>query len=243
MMAQTEKTTVNETSLYLCAPVNALVEGIYEEQIPLSEIRKHGDFGLGTFDSLDGEMVMLDGNIYQMSANGRVSLITEDLMTPFVSVTFYHQHSADKLERELPYPEFVEWLQSLLPSLNMLYALRIEGEIAHVKVRSVPKQECYRPLVEVAKDQPIFNFHDVKGTLAGFYTPTFMSSLNVPGLHLHFLSDDLQHGGHLLECTPRRVKIGVQFISRLELSLPMTLDYLTWNFQRDIAKDLDKAEN
>src|SRR5205814_4967916 len=128
-------------------------------------------------------------------------------------------------------------------SRNMFYAIRIEGVFAHVKVRSVPKQECYRPLVQVAREQPTFDFYDIEGTLAGFFTPTFMSSLNVPGLHLHFLSRDFQHGGHLLECTPRSLRAEIQFISKLELSLPMTLDYLTWDLNRDITQDLHKAEN
>ena len=69
-----------------------------------------------------------------------------------------------------------------------------------------------------------------------------MSSLNVPGLHLHFLSDDRQHGGHLLEACPARVRVAVQFISTLELALPMSMDYLTCNFERDIEKDLHEAE-
>jgi hypothetical protein len=58
-MDQKEKTSPNENRVYLCAPVNALVEGIYEQKIPFTEVKKHGDFGLGTFDNLDGEMVML----------------------------------------------------------------------------------------------------------------------------------------------------------------------------------------
>ena len=106
----------------------------------------------------------------------------------------------------------------------------------------MPKQESYRPLVEIAKEQPVFNFHDLEGTLAGFFTPSFMSSLNVPGLHLHFLSADLRHGGHLIECIPRKVRAGVQFINTLELSLPMSLDYLTSEFSRDVDQDLNKAE-
>jgi len=66
--------------------------------------------------------------------------------------------------------------------------------------------------------------------------------LNVPGLHLHFLSADRRHGGHLLECVPRRGHAGIQFIHNLELSLPMSLDYLTLDFQRDVDADLEKAE-
>jgi acetolactate decarboxylase len=231
-----------DSSIYLCAPVNALVEGIYEEDIPLEEIKLHGDFGLGTFNDLDGEMVMLDGQVYRIASDGRVSVEDEQVRTPFACVTFYAEMSHDRLQAELSYPAFQAWLEALMPSPNLFYAFRIEGDFAYVKTRSVPRQENYRPLVEVTKEQPLFEFHDVAGTLAGFYTPAFMASLNVPGMHLHFVSADLQHGGHLLECRPRQVRAGIQFIEKLQLSLPMSLDYLTWDFQRDVGTDLDQAE-
>ena len=234
--------TPKPSSIYLCAPVNALVEGIYQEKIPLSKIRRHGDFGLGTFDSLDGEMVMLDGRVYQITGDGRVHEVDEAAATPFACVTFYAPASHDDLDEELGHAEFQDWILRLLPSPNIFYALRLEGSFAHVKVRSVPRQENYRPLVEVAADQPVFELTEVEGTLAGFFSPSFLESLTVPGLHLHFLSADRTQGGHLLECRPRRVRAGVQFISTLELGLPMSLDYLTWDFRRDTGADLDKAE-
>ena len=234
--------TKNHSHLYLSAPVNAIVEGIYEERVPFSEIKRHGDFGLGTFDLLDGEMVMLDGRVYQMTADGCVQEVGDDALTPFACVTFYQPEQHVELEGELSYDEFLRRLQAPLPSANIFYAFRIEGEFAHMKVRSVPKSECYIPLVEIAKEQPVFEFHDIRGTLAGFYTPEFMASISVPGMHLHFLSDDLAHGGHLLACRPRRVRIGIQPIHTLELALPTTSYYLGWNFQRDVAGDLEKAE-
>ena len=235
--------TKKPSPVYLCAPVNALVEGIYREKIPLSKIRRHGDFGLGTFDSLDGEMVMLDGRVYQITGDGRVHEVKEeDAATPFACVTFYAPASHDDLDEELDYADFLDWILRLLPSPNLFYALRLEGSFAHVRVRSVPRQENYRPLVDVAADQPVFELSEVEGTLAGFFSPAFLESLTVPGLHLHFLSNDRTQGGHLLECRPRRVRAGVQFISTLELGLPMSLDYLTWDFRRDIGADLDKAE-
>ncbi|MBV5331316.1 acetolactate decarboxylase, partial [bacterium] len=111
-------------------------------------------------------------------------------------------------------------------------AFRVTGEFEYVKTRSVPKQENYRPLVEVAKEQPTFEFKDVKGALIGFYTPAFVPSLNVPGVHLHFITEDRLSGGHLLECRPRKVKVELQYLYTMELSLPSNLDYLTWDFQR-----------
>jgi hypothetical protein len=38
------------------------------------------------------------------------------------------------------------------------------------------------------------------------------------------------------------MRVGVQFIYSLELALPASLDYLIWDFQRDIGQDLDQAE-
>ena len=241
-MRKNPKHKVKRHPIYLCAPVNALVEGVYEERIPYAEIKKHGDFGLGTFDGLDGEMVMLDGKIFQITADGHVHQREETALSPFACVTFYQPATQDDLIERTSYAGFLEWLQGLLPSPNIFYALRIEGKFSYIKVRSVPKQDSYKPLVEVTQAQPVFEYADVEGTLAGFFTPSFLSSLSVPGLHLHFLSSDLQRGGHLLECHPNSIRTGVQFINAVELGLPMSLDYLTQDFQRDIADDLHRAE-
>jgi len=241
-MGQSNQNKAKRNPIYLCAPVNALVEGVYEERIPYSQIKKHGDFGLGTFDSLDGEMVMLDGDIYQITGDGHVHRREDASHTPFACVTFYQPATHDELTRETTYEDFLNWLEGLLPSPNIFYAIRIDGIFSRVKVRSVPKQDSYKPLVEVAKEQPVFEFTDIEGTLAGFFTPSFLSSLSVPGLHLHFLSADFQHGGHLLECRSTNVCAGVQFINSLELGLPMSLDFLTLDFQRDTEEDLDQAE-
>ncbi|HZQ07647.1 MAG TPA: acetolactate decarboxylase [Anaerolineae bacterium] len=234
--------TPDPSRVYLCAPINALVEGIYEEKIPFTEIKKHGDLGLGTFDDLDGEMVMLDGNIYQITADGSVHVIDPQALTPFACVTFYSPLAFDDSTRAMNYAEFSAWLLSLLPSPNIFYALRIEGTFPHIKARSVPKQHNYRPLVQVTKNEPIFNFYNIQGTLAGFFTPSFLSSLNVPGLHLHFLSADRTQGGHLLECETTQVRAHIQICKTLELAFPTSLDYLTADLQRDPTQDLNKAE-
>jgi acetolactate decarboxylase len=228
--------------VYLCAPVNALVEGIYEEKIPFTEVMRHGDFGLGTFDHLDGEMIMLDGRIWQIRADGRVERVDEEALTPFACVTFFQPDKFATLSGDRDYANFLGWLEGLLPSPNLFYALRIDGTFHYIKTRSVPKQECYRPLVEVAAEQPVFEFENIEGTLAGFYTPAFMASLSVPGMHLHFLSADERHGGHLLECRPHQAQVAVHVLHDMELDLPMSEAYLQWDFHRDIDQDLDKAE-
>jgi acetolactate decarboxylase len=235
--------TSKDNAVYLSAPINALVEGLYVENTTMAEIKKHGDFGLGTFNFLDGEMVLLDGHVYQIRSDGNVYQVKDDEKSPFACVTFFNPDTIDDLENSNTSKGFYELLTTLIPSENMLYAIRIDGTFSHVKTRVVPRSENYRPLVEATKNQPVFDFHDVRGCLAGFYTPRFMDSLNAPGYHMHFLSDDRQHGGHLIECVFERVKIGIQHVPKLDVGLPITLDYLTADLTRDVGNDLDKAEH
>ncbi len=231
-------------TLYLSAPVNALVEGIYRQNTTLTQLKEHGDFGLGTFNDLDGELVLLGGSAYQVTGDGRVHRPDDTVLTPFACVTFFRELTHEDIPDGFAgYHDLLNLLESVFPSPNMMYALRIDGDFTFVRTRSVPKQEQYRPLVEVTKNQPTFEKANVSGTLAGFYTPTFMASLAVPGVHLHFLSEDRTFGGHLLQCQAVRARIGIQILRTLRMDLPVTMDYLTANFQRDVANDLGKAEN
>jgi acetolactate decarboxylase len=211
--------------VYLSAPASALMKGLYEENTTIAEVKRHGDFGLGTFNDLDGEMVMIDGIVYQLKADGHTHEITDAVQTPFACVTFFKPTTVEEVSRQLDYAAFKNLLYRLLPSTNMFYALRIEGAFTQVKVWSVSKQENYRPINEVTTEA--FEYNDVEGTIVGFYTPDFIKSLSMAGYHLHFLTADREHGGHLQYCELKSARIGVQFVSKLVLNMPMTLDYLT----------------
>jgi acetolactate decarboxylase len=231
-----------DSAVYLSAPINALVEGFYVENTTIANIKEHGDFGLGTFNYLDGEMVLLDGIFYQIRSDGNVYSIGSDEQSPFACVTFFNSDTFDDIDSSIDSTDFYSFINNLIPSENMLYAIRIDGSFNYVKTRAAPKSENYKPLVEATKNQPVFDFHDVEGSLAGFYTPRFMESLNAPGYHMHFLTKDRQHGGHLIECSLKKARIGIQHVPKLEVGLPITLDFLTADLTRDIGKDLDKAE-
>ncbi len=229
--------------LYLSAPVNALVEGIYQADTSVATIRQYGDLGLGTFNHLDGEMVMVDGEVWQVTGDGRVLPVEDSVCSPFVVATRFREMSRDVLSDGFTdIDTLFDRLNMLLMSDNMMYALRVEARFTHVRTRSVPRQETYRPLIEVTKDQPTFDRYDVSGLLLGFYTPRFMASLNVPGFHLHFLSDDRTFGGHLLQCSAREALVKVQVLRQLHMDLPTTLAFLTTDFNRDITGDLKRAE-
>ncbi|MBF0334521.1 MAG: acetolactate decarboxylase [Alphaproteobacteria bacterium] len=232
----------SDNAVYLSAPLNALVEGIYCDDTTYAKVKRHGDFGIGTFNDLDGEMVMLDGRIFRIGGDGAIHTVEESVKTPFACVCHFTAHTVEEIDRPLDHHGLMALLEDLLPSRNMLYAIRVDGLFSRVRVRSVARQEEYRPLVEVAREQAEFVREDVKGTLAGFWTPSFLASVSVPGWHLHFLSDDLKTGGHLLDCASTRMTVALQHVPRLRMDLPVTLDFLTADFTRDMKKDLDEAE-
>jgi acetolactate decarboxylase len=211
--------------VYLSAPVSALMKGLYEEDTTVAHIKKQGDFGIGTFNDLDGEMVMLDRISYQVKTDGCAHAVDEAARMPFACVTFFRPTTAEDIDQDLTDEEFRNLLGRLIPSKNMLYAIRIDGYFSYLKVWSVYRQDNYRPITEV---RPMaFEFRNIEGTLVGFYTPQFLSSLSMPGYHLHFLSADRRQGGHLFRCGLKNARIGIQFVPEIKLNLPMTLDYLT----------------
>ncbi len=92
-------------AVFLSAPINALVEGIYRENTTVAELRHHGDFGLGTFNDLDGEMVIVDGEIRQLRADGVAYTVADDVETPFACVTFYAPDTEEEVEGHFSWPE------------------------------------------------------------------------------------------------------------------------------------------
>jgi acetolactate decarboxylase len=227
--------------LFQTSTINALLEGIYDGTFNLKDLKQHGDLGLGTFNSLDGEMLMFEGVIYQVKADGKVYKIADSMKTPFSVVTFFEEDKIISLDTTLDYKSMEEFIDKNLPTKNIIYAIRIEGLFKYVRTRSVPAQgKPYLPLAEVVKNQPEFEFHNVEGTLVGFRIPEYLNGINVPGYHLHFITEDKEGGGHLLECETVKIKIAIDFTEKLFLSLPETKEFYAADLLEE--KDLKSVE-
>ena len=228
--------------LYMSSPINALLEGFYRDDVTIATLKTKGDFGIGTFNNLDGEMVALNGRFIRLDLDGQAHVVTDDMKTPFSTVCHFAPMLTDEIADPVTYEQFTVQLRRMLPSDNMFYAIHMEGRFRTVITRSVPRTENYRPLSEATDHQKVRRFDQVSGHLVGFYTPGFVPSVNVPGYHFHFIDEAFTAGGHLLSCEPEHLQIRLQIFYSMELSLPKTLDYLTAAFTRDAVKDLEKAE-
>jgi acetolactate decarboxylase len=135
-------------------------------------------------------------------------------------------------------------MDGLLPTENIFYAIKIEGTFTYVKTRSVPGQEKpYPPLVEVTANQTTFDFTDVKGTIIGFLCPDYVSGVNVAGYHLHFLTDDRDAGGHVLEFTVKQASVSFDATPEFLMILPdESSDFYDLDLSQDQQEELEEAE-
>jgi len=227
--------------LFQVSTINALLEGVYDGEFSFRELKTFGDLGLGTFNSLDGEMIMVDGEIYQVKSDGKVYVIPDSAKTPFSAVTFFEEDTSIAINGLTDYKSMEEFLDNNLPTRNLIYAIKIEGLFKYARTRSVPKQEKpYPPLMEVVKTQPEFEFHNVKGTLVGFRLPEYINGINVPEYHLHFITENKEGGGHLLELETGKVRVGIDFTDKIFVILPNSREFYDADLCKE--KDLEKVE-
>ena len=126
---------------------------------------------------------------------------------------------------------------------NYFFALRVDGEFDYVLTRAMCRTEEGMPLAKAAAVQPEFEFHDVSGTLVGFWTPEYAKTLNVPGYHLHFLSKDHSRGGHLLQCCGHQLSLQIQREGNYRIAFPENNDFINADLRKDPSDNLTKAES
>ncbi|MFH1692309.1 MAG: acetolactate decarboxylase [Candidatus Omnitrophota bacterium] len=230
-------------TVFQYSTINALLDGFYDGEISIEKLKKKGDFGIGTFNHLNGEMVVLDGHFYQIKSDGSVVEVGPSVKSPFVVLSFFEPEQDVFLKDGLDLEGLEAYLDSLLPNLNYFSAIKIEGQFSFIQTRSVPSQNRpYRPLVEIVKDQPKFEFKNVEGTLVGFRFPEYMKGLNVGGYHFHFISKDKLSGGHLLACSIGQVRIFVDQMPRYCLELPQSPDFALLDLAPDKEEQLRRVE-
>ena len=210
----------NKDVLFQTSTMNAIFKGVYDGEITYKELRQHGDFGIGTFNGLDGELFALEGKFYRIKADGIAYPVDDSMKTPFAVVTFFEPDKSVLLDETFDYKQLQQYLDNLLPTKDIFYAIKIEGTFKYIKARNIPRQnKPYPQFSEVVKSQLIFEFHNVEGTMVGFWCPAYLEEINVPGYHLHFITKDKKTGGHLLECQVQDVKIEIDYTPEFHVAL------------------------
>ena len=228
--------------MYQISTSTALVEGVYQGGISSKELLNGGDFGLGTFEGLAGEMVVVDRTIYQARPDGSIQRRDDDFRVPFAVVTHFREDSSFQTGRFAALHELESACDRHRESDNLFYALRLDGRFEAVHTRVVRPAEPGTRLIDAVKTQPEFHFSNVEGTLVCIWSPRYASSFNIPGYHFHFLSHDHSKGGHVLDCRAQELHAGIQMLCEYDVRLPSKGRFMTADLAKDPAADLAKTE-
>lgn len=236
----------NTETAYQVALLQSLTQGYYDGIIKVSELKRHGDIGIGTFEGVNGEMIVLDGKVYQALGDGSVKEADENETVPFSNVTFFDSD----IKETLSDIEDVNALKTALDKIvdqngrNMFYFVRIDGVFEKMYVRSELKQEKpYKSLDEaLATDQREFNYDNAKGTVVGLYCPDYMAGLNTPGWHFHFISDNRTKGGHILGLTFTSAEAQLDQTPEFDMILSDSETYQGMELSKDVSDAIKKVE-
>jgi acetolactate decarboxylase len=229
--------------LFQASTIGALLEGAYEGDISFAELAEHGDQGLGTLNSLDGEMIALDGRFYRADVEGAIHEVDPRTRTPFAVLTWFTPTIEVSVDEPATHDVLLGLLDDHLPDGTVACAVRIDGSFELVHARSVPRQEPpYRPLAEVVADQRVFDLPDVEGTMVGFRFPDYSEGIEVSGYHLHFITADRTRGGHVLNARARRAVARIDTSTDLHVELPPGVDLSSPQSSRETHEALNRAE-
>jgi acetolactate decarboxylase len=231
-----------ERVLVQVSVIDGLLQGIYDGTYPIGKLLDRGNMGTGTFDKLNGEMMILNDTAFQILSSGRVVIPAPETLTPFAAITEFRADTSFLIS-EITFDSIEAAFDHFFPTPNLFYAIHIKGDFRYVKTRSVPEQsKPYPPLVEVTRKQPEFEFENVKGDIAGFYTPDYTKGIAITGFHLHFLNSDRTGGGHITRFTLIEGTMEIGFLSDFQLILPEEGDFFLGNFNVDRTKELEEVE-
>lgn len=231
--------------LYQYSIIDALLAGVYDGNMTFAGIRKHGDFGIGTFNHLDGELLMNEGEIYRIRYDGSIKDVPDSDSTGLAFVKYFKTDTVITIsQKNLTYTQLKDKLSNML-NRNAIYAIRIKSTFSTMSCRAPkPAQQPYLPLKQYMDNggQSNFNFKYLTGTCVGFLMPPYMARTNVPGFHVHFIADDHKFGGHIFEFTTDKVMVEIDRASGFMVELNNNSAIDTADLDRNRAIELSKVE-
>lgn len=230
--------TVTQVSI-----LDALLASQFDGCLPCRELLEHGDLGIGTFDRMDGEMVIVDGTIYQVKADGKVYAPDPDNRTPFATVCRFRPDETWTLSEPIDLEAMKKVIDEKAPNRNAFCAIRVDGYFSYMKTQILRMQsKPYPPTAKVVKGCAQFEVKEVSGTIVGFRAPPYVEGISDPGYHLHFLSDDKTQGGHVLACVMDRGTCAIDICSNHLVMLPEDGAALAGiDLSKDLVKEFKEA--
>ena len=222
-------------TLFITGTYGAINRGVYDGSVTVADLKRHGDFALGTFNGIDGELVGLNGKYYQIGSQGKINPADDNWNTPYSTVTFFKPDKVISIDKPLGYQELQSYLNSQLPTTNIFYAMKVTGKFDSIKARSLTKLNKPYPATPysiITQNEPTFEFNNIEGTLVVIVSPAYTGELSYPGYHAHFISSDGKYGGHVIDCRITSGQAEVASLPNFTVNLPQSSEFYKTDFTK-----------
>ena len=236
-----------QNKMYQVSTLQALALGYSRAVISVDELLQEGDTGLGTFEDVNGEMIVMEGHCYRADQDGNIQEVDPETGVPFAAVARLYGNQEfplnDMPDIDSVRTELTRKIEERF-GLNSMHVVKIEGVFKKVDARSeAPYRSHHVPLKEVlGQTQKAFIFEEIRGSLVGVYFPDYMDGINMPGWHLHFLSEDKSVGGHVFDVCIREGAASVDKITNMVIKLPDSPAFDTYSLKQDLQDEIKSVE-
>lgn len=237
----------NSKSIYQISTLQALAMGYTRRVTDVQSFLQHGDIGLGTFENVDGEMIVLDGECFRATEDGTVFKASPDMGIPFACIASMvserQKEIADILNIEQLKKELDLSIEDVF-GLNSIHMVRIDGEFSKISARSEsPYKSQHIELKDVlAKTQKEFILENTAGSLVCVYFPDYLDGINASGWHVHFVSSDHKRGGHVFDLSLKSGRMHLMKIDNIQMHIPSDPAFDTYTLKDASQKDIKEVE-
>lgn len=241
-------TADQDSCMYQVSTLQALALGYIRAVVSAEELLKHGDTGIGTFEDLDGEMIVMDGHCYRALYDGTVCETEGTTGVPFAVVSSLKGARTWEWREMKGMEELTAQLNNKIDEhfgLNSMHIVRIDGVFDKIDARSeLPSRKSQHVSLKelLNSTQHSFCFDNIRGSLIGLYFPDYMNGINLPGWHLHFLSEDRTKGGHVFDVQIRKCSVRMDKVARIEIQLPTEAHFDTYDLKMVSQNEVETVE-
>lgn len=213
----------------------AFVNKVFDGTLTAKELKTKGDIGLGSYNALEGELIMLDGVLYKVTEDGIVHEAKDDELITYANAVFFSPEQTFTVDSVVHHEGLRSAINGQLKSKNIFYAFRIHGVFDAIKLGGLAKQQKpYETGLDVLiPNRPAFDGKNVSGTIVGFFCPEYIGNIGVANYHFHFVSDDKKLGGHVMAFTAKNLKVDVDPILKFNFELPDTEEFINGKFDKE----------
>lgn len=232
------------TVFYQAGLFIGMLQGVYEGDVDFKTLAKHGDFGLGTFDGVDGELVAVNGKFFRIDADGVATIIAPEKKTPFAVVSKFQKTTAFTIENINSLADLSKVLDNHISTPNIFYMLRIDAELEWIKLRSESCQTPpYRPLADTLPQlQRSFELAHSSGILVISRCPAYSAAFTIPNYHYHYITNDETTGGHVFDLKLKTGKVMINAIREFNMILMNNETFDKADLKIDIQAAIAKIE-